>query len=76
MRLPGLGARAQRLRELGTLYPSGPSVLQMCCNIATSSTMTRNDDRYLEALREDAVDARSLMSNPRKSERERSVVRA
>jgi hypothetical protein len=38
--------------------------------------MTRNDDRYLEALREDAADARSLMSNPRKSERERMVVRA
>jgi hypothetical protein len=38
--------------------------------------MMRNDDRYLEALREDAADARSLMSNPRKSERERRVVRA
>jgi hypothetical protein len=76
MRLPGLGAPAQRLRELETLYPTGPSVLQMYCNIATSPTMTRNDDRYLAALREDAADSRSLMSNPRKSERERSVVRA
>jgi hypothetical protein len=38
--------------------------------------MTRNDDRYLEALRADVADARSLMSNPRKSERERMVVRA
>lgn len=33
--------------------------------------MSRNDDRYLEALREDVADARSLMSNPGKSERER-----
>ncbi len=38
--------------------------------------MTRNDDRHLEALREDAADARSLVSNPGKSERERMVVRA
>jgi Putative endonuclease, protein of unknown function (DUF1780) len=38
--------------------------------------MTQNDDRYLEALRADAADAHSLMSNPRKTERERSVVRA
>lgn len=38
--------------------------------------MTGNDDRYLEALRADAADARSLFSNPRKSERERRVVRA
>lgn len=45
-------------------------------NDTTSLTMIRKDDRYLEALREDAADARSLMSNPRKSERERMVVRA
>jgi Putative endonuclease, protein of unknown function (DUF1780) len=38
--------------------------------------MTESDDRYLEELRADAADSRSLMSNPRKSERERMVVRA
>jgi hypothetical protein len=76
MRLRGLGARVLRLRELKTRCPRGPSVLQMRCNNATSPTMTQNDDRYLEALREDAADARLLMSNPRKSERERMVVRA
>jgi len=38
--------------------------------------MTRNDDLYLKGLRADAADARLLMSNPRKSERERMVVRA
>lgn len=38
--------------------------------------MTRNDDIYLEELRADAADARSLMSNSRKSERERMAVRA
>ena len=43
----------------------------MDSNNATSPPMSRNDDRYLEALREDVADARSLMSNPGKSERER-----
>ena len=38
--------------------------------------MSRNDDNYLEALRADVADARSLMSNPRKPERDRMVVRA
>ncbi len=38
--------------------------------------MSRNDDSYLEALRADVADARSLMSNPRKPERERMIVRA
>jgi len=38
--------------------------------------MTENDDSYLEELRANAADARSLMSNPRKSARERMVVRA
>jgi Putative endonuclease, protein of unknown function (DUF1780) len=55
---------------------SGSIALQSDGNETTSPTMTRNDDRYLEALRADAADARSLMSNPRKSERERMVVRA
>jgi hypothetical protein len=38
--------------------------------------MPRNDDKYLDTLRKDAVDARTLMSNRRKPERERMVVRA
>jgi hypothetical protein len=38
--------------------------------------MSRNDDHCLEALRADVADACSLMSNARKSERERMVVRA
>jgi hypothetical protein len=76
MRLRCLGARVLRLRQLEAQCPSGSSVLQMRRNIATSPTMTRKDDRYLEALREDAADGRTLMSNPRKSERERMVVRA
>ena len=36
--------------------------------------MTWNDDNYLQKLREDAADARSLTPNARKAERERLVV--
>lgn len=38
--------------------------------------MARDDDNYLDTLRKDAADARILMSNQRKPERERMVVRA
>lgn len=38
--------------------------------------MTWDDDNYLQALRADVADARSLMSNPRKPERDRMAVRA
>jgi hypothetical protein len=38
--------------------------------------MDRNHDAYLAELREHAAETRSLLSNPRKSERERMIVRA
>lgn len=38
--------------------------------------MSWDDDSYIEALRADVADARSLMSNSRKPERERMVARA